>query len=73
MNILEYEMLRVMFTMGGKFFIASAFTVIYLVIGEIYPTAMRSTGQSSGTIMGRFGSIAAPYAADLLVCNKFVQ
>ncbi|OXA43588.1 solute carrier family 22 member 6-B [Folsomia candida] len=62
----EYEMLRIVFTMGGKFFIAAAFNVIYLVIGEVYPTLIRSTGQSAGTIMGRFGSIAAPYVADLL-------
>jgi hypothetical protein len=40
--------------MGGKFFIAAAFTAIYLVIGEVYPTVSRTTGQSTGTIMGIF-------------------
>lgn len=38
----------------------------------VYPTLIRSTGQSAGTIMGRFGSIAAPYVADLLVGPLFV-
>lgn len=65
--------MRVIFTMGGKFFVAAAFQICYLVMGEVYPTLIRSTGQSTGTIMGRFGSITAPYVADLLVqTNIFV-
>jgi len=63
----EYETLRILFTMSGKFFVAAVFNVIYLIASEVYPTVARTTGQAGATIMGRFGSIAAPYVADLLV------
>jgi len=58
---------RTVLSMIGKLFVASAFSVLYLVVSEVYPTVARTTGQGASTLMGRFGSIAAPYVADLLV------
>ncbi|CAL8128173.1 unnamed protein product [Orchesella dallaii] len=62
----EHETARTVLSMIGKLFVASAFTVLYLVVSEVYPTVARSTGQGAGTLMGRVGSIAAPFVADLL-------
>lgn len=63
----SYEGVRTLLSMTGKLFVASAFTVLYLVVSEVYPTVVRSTGQAAGTLTGRFGSIGAPYVADMLV------
>lgn len=62
-----WEATRTAFFMIGKLFVSSAFTVIYVVVSEVYPTVARTTGQGAGTMMGRFGSISAPFVADLLV------
>lgn len=63
---------RMVLSLIGKLFVASAFTVLYLVASEVYPTVVRTTGQGAGTLMGRFGSIVAPFVADLLVSKNFI-
>jgi MFS family permease len=68
----QYETFRTVLIMSGKFFIAAAFNAIYLVATEVYPTESRTTGRCAASIMGRFGSIAAPYVADLLVMLRLM-
>jgi MFS family permease len=63
----QYETFRTVFITSGKFFIAAVFNAVALVATEVYPTESRTTGQSAANIMGRFGGIAAPYVADMLV------
>lgn len=60
---LELVWLRVTFSLIGKLFITGAFAVICIVIAELYPTSERATGYAAAALMGRIGSIAAPYVA----------
>lgn len=69
----NYDGARTVLSMIGKLFVASAFTVLYFVVSEAYPTVVRSTGQGAGTLMGRVGSISAPYVADMLVKQIYLQ
>lgn len=68
--IAEYETLRVAVSMSGKFFITTCFAVLYLLGAELFPTATRTTGLASAIIMGRLGSIGAPFVVDLVVGIK---
>jgi fucose permease len=67
----EYKIFRVIFTMAGKLFISGCFAVIYLLGTELYPTATRTTGLGSAVLMGRFGSILAPYVISQTVITIF--
>ncbi|CAG7823398.1 unnamed protein product [Allacma fusca] len=61
-----HQHIRILFAMSGKLFVSSAFAVIYLLGAELYPTSARITGLGAAVLMGRFGSIIAPYAVDML-------
>merc|ERR1740138_488006 len=43
-----------------------AFTVVYINTGEMYPTAIRSTGLGTASAMARVGGFSAPFIADVL-------
>merc|ERR1711934_654714 len=40
-----------------------AFTVLYISTGEMYPTAIRTTGLGTASAMARIGGFAAPFIA----------
>merc|ERR1712216_530245 len=43
-----------------------AFTVVYISTGEMYPTAIRSTGLGTASAMARIGGFAAPFVSAVL-------
>merc|ERR1712216_619735 len=43
-----------------------AFTVVYINTGEMYPTAIRSTGLGTASAMARIGGFAAPFVSAVL-------
>ncbi len=59
--------LRISLALCGKLFIACAFAIIYLLGAELYPTTMRTTGLGAAVMVGRFGSMTAPYFVDIKV------
>jgi len=44
----------------------TAFTVVYISTGEMYPTAIRSTGLGTASAMARIGGFAAPFVSAVL-------
>uniref|UniRef100_H3D9T5 Solute carrier family 22 member 21 n=1 Tax=Tetraodon nigroviridis TaxID=99883 RepID=H3D9T5_TETNG len=47
--------------MMGKFAVTIAFSVVYGYTVELYPTVLRTTALGSCSMMGKIGSIIAPY------------
>ncbi len=52
--------------MVGKMCAAGAYAIIYNYTVEIFPTVVRSSGTSFGSMSGRIGSIAAPLLHNLV-------
>lgn len=52
--------------MVGKFGISAAFSSIYLVSAELFPTVMRNFGMGCSSTLARVGSAVSPYIADLV-------
>lgn len=55
----------------GKFVIGGAYALIYLYATELMPTLLRTYGLGTASMVGRVGSIIAPFVVDLVVCWKF--
>lgn len=49
----------------GKFSITASFVCLFLYMAEIYPTKVRNVGCGFCSMVGRLGSIIAPYAGGL--------
>merc|ERR1711935_96930 len=45
----------------GKFFISGAYSLVYLLTGELFPTSVRSTGYSVCNFFARMTSISMPF------------
>ena len=60
--------------MIGKFSITASFTVVYVYTTELYPTVIRNTGLCLSSMVGRLGSISAPYVSyiEKLVINMTI-
>jgi hypothetical protein len=54
--------------MVGKLGISGAFSSIYLMTGELFPTNIRNCGLGCSSNAGRVGSAVSPYIVDL-VCT----
>ena len=52
----------------GKFFISAAWNVIMVWQTEVYPTTLRCTLSAMNGVVGRIGTVTAPYMVDL-VCK----
>ena len=50
----------------GKFGMTMGFCIIYIWSAEVYPTSLRTTLMGMSSMMGRVGSIIAPFIADLV-------
>jgi len=57
----------VVLALFGKLVIGSAYALVYLYATEVMPTLLRTYGLGTASMVGRLGSIAAPYVVDLLV------
>ncbi|XP_067899126.1 organic cation/carnitine transporter 2-like [Heterodontus francisci] len=64
--------LATMLVMVGKFVITSAFSMVYVYIAELYPTAVRNMGVGVSTMASRTGSIISPYFVYLGAYNEFL-
>jgi len=51
----------------GKLLIGGAYSLVYLYATELMPTLLRTYGLGTASMVGRIGSILAPYVVDLLV------
>lgn len=63
--------------MMGKFAVTIAFSVVYGYTVELYPTVLRTTALGSCSMMGKIGSIIAPYfiylrKASYYLCLKYI-
>lgn len=47
--------------MMAKFAVTVAFSIVYGYTVELYPTVLRTTALGSCSMMGKIGSIVAPY------------
>ncbi len=52
----------------GKLAISASFNLIYLVTHELYPTPIRGASVALGSMVGRVGSISAPWV--VLIAQK---
>ncbi|KFM64973.1 Organic cation transporter protein, partial [Stegodyphus mimosarum] len=57
--------LGVTVSMIGKFCITCSFGIIFVFTAEIFPTVVRNIGLGSASMIGRFGSILAPFIREL--------
>lgn len=53
-------------SMMGKFSISAAWQCIIVWATEIYPTSMRCTLSCANSIIGKLGSVFAPFLVDLV-------
>jgi len=61
----DYNIIITCLSMVGKFGITLSYTVIYLLICEIFPTRQRNISIGLTSIGGRLGGIAAPFVEQL--------
>ncbi|MCL4140113.1 UNVERIFIED_CONTAM: hypothetical protein GTU68_037275 [Idotea baltica] len=62
----EIKWLVIIAAMAGKFFISSAYQILYLVSTEVFPTEIRLQGIGTSSFVSRIGSLIAPYVTDYL-------
>ncbi|KAK3098660.1 hypothetical protein FSP39_021703 [Pinctada imbricata] len=55
------QWLTVMFALLGKLFVSTAFGMIFVYTGEIFPTVVRSFTLGSCGVFARIGSLCSPY------------
>ncbi|KAK7491565.1 hypothetical protein BaRGS_00017204 [Batillaria attramentaria] len=54
-------------SLGGRMFITTAMSGIYIMSPELFPTVLRSFGLGSCSMMSQLGGLVSPYVADLVV------
>jgi len=64
------SVLKVTFALLGKFAVSSSWCVMGIHGPEVFPTVLRHKGHGSCSVVGRIGSIAAPFMKNL-VRNQF--
>ena len=66
----EKDWLKVMFALIGKFAVNSSWNVMAIQGPELYPTILRQTGMGAASVVGRVGSVSAPFMKNLVIwCN----
>ena len=56
--------LRIAFSLTGKFFVAGVYAAVYSYTAELFPTSTRSAAVGVCSTSGRIGGILAPILAD---------
>lgn len=51
----------------GKLVIGAAYALVYLYATEVFPTLLRTYGLGTSSMVGRVGSVTAPFIVDLVV------
>jgi hypothetical protein len=67
----DYDTIKLIVFLAGKFAITIAFTVVYVFTAELFPTELRHTMLGTCSMVGRIGSITAPQTP-LLVSILFL-
>jgi OCT family organic cation transporter-like MFS transporter 4/5 len=62
---------KVTFALLGKFAVSSTWNVMGIHGPEVFPTVIRHTGLGSCSVIGRIGSISAPYMKNLVRIQIF--
>ena len=62
-----HQWVTVVLALIGKGGAASAYAIIYIWTGELFPTVMRNVGLGTGSFSASVGGIIAPYIADLVL------
>ncbi len=62
----------VVLALVGKLVIGSAYALVYLYATEVFPTLLRTYGLGTASMVGRVGSVTAPYV-DLLVSYSLID
>lgn len=65
----DFTWLTTTLSLFGKVGSTAAFSVIYVMTLELYPTVLRNAALGGGSCIGRVGSMLAPYVA-ASVCIK---
>jgi putative MFS transporter len=65
--------LVIVLTTIGRFFSASAVTLIYLYVPELYPTRLRSTGNGTAGLWLRLGNGAAPTVVGYMLASEGIN
>lgn len=65
----DFRWLTTTLSLFGKVGSTAAFSVIYVMTLELYPTVLRNAALGGGSCIGRVGSMLAPYVA-ASVCIK---
>lgn len=68
----EYQWLTLVLATTGKIGASSAFAVLFLYSGEIFPTVIRNTALGIGTFFARAGGMIAPYLVNLVIFLFYV-
>ena len=54
----------------GKLVIGAAYALVYLYATEVFPTLLRTYGLGTSSMVGRVGSVTAPFIVDLMVSGR---
>jgi len=65
-SIKHIDLMKIVIAMMGKAFVSNSFGILYIWSFELYPTVVRSQGQTLGQVAGRIGAVAAPFIATSL-------
>ena len=59
----------------GKLGPTGAFTTVYVFSMELFPTVLRNAGLGASSCVARFGGMAAPYVAQMviLILHRFCE
>ena len=61
------EWMKVSFALLGKFGVSSSWNVMSIHGPELFPTILRNTGIGSSSVVGRIGSLSAPFMKNLVI------
>ncbi|CAG2168371.1 unnamed protein product [Oppiella nova] len=59
--------LRVLFALISKYGISSSWNILVIYAAEIYPTVIRNIGMGTASVVGRIGSVSAPFMGNLTI------
>ena len=65
------EWIKIVFALISKFAVTNSWSVLGVYASEIYPTVMRTTGMGVASVVGRVGSLGAPFMGNLVNIIKY--
>ena len=65
-SVLDLNVIVIVLSMFGKFWLTVSYSIIYIFSAELFPTPVRNVGLSIGSCSARVGGILAPYITKLV-------